>query len=190
MKIRNATAAETGWPTWQQPYRYGALVIVPRAEIARLADRIRQRFDPASAAIFGAHITLTPPFARGPSPAHVRRIAEIVASRPPLTLALGPAARFPDSTVVYLAVKLADRLAGLRSVLMVSGLFRTDMPHANAFVPHLTLSELGADPDAVLEAARSEGFPAAPFQVPEVAWITPDERFHFSVRRTFPLAPR
>jgi hypothetical protein len=53
----------SSWLTWQRAYRYGLLVIVPPPEIASVLDPIRERLDPESAATFGAHITVTPPFA-------------------------------------------------------------------------------------------------------------------------------
>ena len=177
------------WPEWKQAYRYGALVIVPPPDVARPADALRKQFDPVSAAVFGAHISLTPPFVREPSSLELRSIARVIGETPRLKLCVGPAARFPASNVVYLAVHPDDGLSALRSRLMASGLFRTDLPHANAFVPHLTISENGTNPGAAMEAARSAAWPPSPFPVTEVAWITPDEEFRFAIRDTFALMP-
>jgi hypothetical protein len=49
------------------------------------------------------------------------------------------------------------------------------------------LSEFGTEPAAALEADIPPG-EAMAFLVEAVAWVVPDEAFHFTVRRTFMLA--
>lgn len=176
------------WPDWQRSYRCGALVIVPPADIAEPADALRRQFDSVSAAIFRAHITLTRPFARDPTAADLQRVADTVRNLPQHTLSLGAPTRFPDSAVVYLPVHPAQTLAALRAALLATGLFQVDPRGSDSFVPHLTLSEFGEDPEAVLNAARTAGFADMPLAIHEVSWIAPDEHFHFTARETFSLA--
>jgi 2'-5' RNA ligase len=179
----------TTWLTWQQDYRYGALVIEPPRELATVLDPIRQRLDPESAAAFGAHITLTPPLAAAPNSADEERVASVIRGVASMRLQLDRPAQFSGSSVVFLPVVGVQAFHKLRSVLLATGLFRLDLPHTDDFVPHLTLSEFGTTPAAALKAdVPPPG--AMSFLVEAVAWIVPDEAFHFTVRRTFPLDAR
>jgi 2'-5' RNA ligase len=174
------------WPTWQRDYRYGALVIEPPRELASILDPIRLRMDPESAGRVGAHITLTPPFAAVPNSADEERVASAIRGVASMRLQLDRPTQFSGSSVIYLPVVPRQGFDGLRAVLLATGLFRLDLPHKDDFVPHLTLSEFGTAPMAALgdDVPRPE---AMSFLVEAVAWIVPDEVFHFTVRRTFPL---
>ena len=176
----------SGWPRWQRAYRYGVLVIEPPRELASILDAIRERFDPVSAGGFGAHITLTPPFAAAPSSADEERVRTAVRSAASMRLQLDRPTRFSGSSVVYLPVVPRQGLLELRTVLLATGLFRLDLPHTNDFVPHLTLSEFGTAPEEALRADIPQP-EAMAFLIETVAWVVPDEAFHFTVRRTFRL---
>lgn len=162
-------------------------MIIPPPPLAAALDSVRERFDPASAAHIGAHITLTPPLAATPGSADEVRVRAAIRAVAPVRLQLDRPARFSGSTVVYLLVVPARPLLNLREVLLATGLFRLDLPHTTDFVPHLTLSEFGTAPAAALRAdlpPREE----MSFLAEAVAWVVPDETFHFTVRRTLRLA--
>lgn len=92
------------WPTWQQDYRYGALVIEPPRPLSSVLDPIRLRLDPESAAAFGARITLTPPFAAAPNSADEARVASVIRGVASMRLQLDRPTQFSGSSVVYLPV--------------------------------------------------------------------------------------
>jgi 2'-5' RNA ligase len=177
-----------GWPDWHRAYRYGALEVMPPDDIAADVDSIRSRFDPDSAAISSAHITLTPPLAREPSPADLDLLAATASTfdRCELTL-LSPTA-FPDSSVVYLPVEPVAALAELQAAFIRTGLFASSEP-GREFTPHMTLSEFGADPQAVLVAAARANLAGRTFPLTHVSWFVPDQSFRFAVRGAFPLGP-
>jgi 2'-5' RNA ligase len=177
----------SSWPTWQRDYRYGTLVIMPPPNLASALDPIRERFDPASAAHIGAHITLTPPFAAAPSSADEERVRTAIRGVAPMRLQLDRPTQFSGSSVVYLPVVPTEPFLKLREVLLATGLFRLDLPHTTDFVPHLTLSEFGTMPAAALRADIPQP-EAMAFLVEGVAWVVPDEEVQFTVRRTFMLA--
>jgi 2'-5' RNA ligase len=180
-------ASGGGWPDWQRDYRYGALVIEPPTELAAVLDPIRQRFDPVSASRVGAHITVTPPFIGAPGPADVARVGSVVGGIPAMKLKLGRPRRFGGSSVIYLPVVNGEAVMSLRELLLATGLFRHDLPHTTDFVPHLTISEFATTPVAALSTViPAPG--ASAFHVGAVAWMVPDEEFHFRTRRRFALA--
>jgi 2'-5' RNA ligase len=161
---------------------------MPPDDIAADVDSIRSRFDPDSAAIAAAHITLTPPLAREPSPADLALLAATASSfdRCELTL-LSPTA-FPNSAVVYLPVGPVDTFAALRAAFVRTALFASD-EFGREFTPHMTLSEFGGDPQAVLVAAGRANLAGRSFPLTHVSWFVPDEAFRFAVRGAFPLGP-
>ena len=175
------------WAVWQRDYRYGTLVINPPPTLASILNPIRERFDPASAAQIGAHITLTPPLAAAPSSDDEERVRAAIRDVAAIRLQLDRPSRFSGSSVVYLPVVPTRPLLKLREVLLATGLFRLDLPHTTDFVPHLTLSEFGTAPAAALEADVPPR-EVMTFLAEAVAWVVPDETFHFTVRRTFMLA--
>jgi 2'-5' RNA ligase len=176
----------SGWADWRRDYVHGALVIEPPADLAAILDPIRMRLDPVTAERIGAHVTVTPPFSRAPMPPDEARVSSVVGSTAPLDLHLGQPQRFEGSSVIYLPVVDPTPVLKLREALFGTGLFRTDLPHTSGFVPHLTLSEFGTSPDAALNTALPDSVTRV-FRVGEVAWVTPNEEFTFTVRRRFPL---
>ena len=177
----------SGWADWRRDYTHGAVVIQPPADISAILDPIRARLDPTSAERIGAHITVTPPFTRAPTPADEARLGSVVGSMPLIRLELGQPRRFGGSTVIYLPVMDPTPVLSLREALLATDLFRLDLPHTTDFVPHLTLSEFGTTPDAAMRTAIPESATRA-FDVGEVAWVTPNQEFTFAVRRTFRFA--
>jgi 2'-5' RNA ligase len=163
------------------------LVIEPPQDLASVLDPIRERFDPVSAGGFGAHITVTPPFAGAPSSADEERVRTAVRSVASRRLQLDRPTRFSGSPVVYLPVVPSQGIYELRTVLLATGLFRLDLPHTSDFVPHLTLSEFGTAPEEALRADVPQP-EAMAFLLETVAWVVPDETFHFMVRRSFRLS--
>ena len=161
-------------------------MIEPPPEVAAVLDPIRERFDPVSASRVGAHITVTPPFIEAPAPADEARVADVIRGIPSMRLRLGMPRRFGGSSVIYLPVVNAEGIGRLRELLLATGLFRLDLPHTTEFVPHLTISEFGATPEAALSTVIPAPGESA-FHVGSVAWMVPDEEFQFGVRRTFAL---
>jgi 2'-5' RNA ligase len=185
-EVDMSLADGSSWADWRRDYIHGALVIEPPADLAAILDPIRMRLDPVSAERIRAHITVTPPFSRAPMPPDEARVSSVVGSAPPLDLQLGPPRRFEGSSVIHLPVVDPTPVLNLREELLATGLFRMDLPHTTGFVPHLTLSEFGPTPDAALKTVIPDPVTRV-FRVGEVAWVTPNEEFTFSVRHTFPL---
>lgn len=182
---KTPVSAKVKWADWQLAYRFGALVVVPPDGLGAEVNAIRGRFDPVSTAIFGAHVTITPPLAAAPTDAQLGIVARTVRGFPGSKLTFSPATTFPNTSVVYLPVEPVEPLGELRAALLRTGLFAPD-DHPD-FVPHLTLSEFGADPEPVLAAAIAADLAGRSFPLTHVTWIAPDLSFHFVVRRAFPL---
>ena len=57
------------WEDWQRDYRLGIILILPPPEVSDEIDLLRARYDPRSAAICPAHISLSDPLCREVCPA-------------------------------------------------------------------------------------------------------------------------
>jgi len=161
-------------------YRHGVLVLLfDGPEFAPVA-LARATFDPGSAALIGPHVTLTPPFAEAPTSTALDRLRTIAAAHLPVTLTIGGTARFPGSDVVYLRVEPRDPLVRLHVELLATGLFATSPWAGEAFAPHATISEFGADPVGSQRSASS--LPAVETVARALAWVAPGDDVPFATR--------
>jgi 2'-5' RNA ligase len=169
--------------------RHGLFVIWPPDEVREAVNRLRERHDPVSAAICDAHITLTQPFLRVPSERDWATIAAIVAGFQPIRLSYGGIGTFLPYPCVYVAVEPSEPLTALHRALQAGGLFHPVPAHHERYVPHMTVMEGALDPEGTARLAEElrGAAPAGSFVCREIAWIVPDERFHFSTARTLLL---
>ena len=133
---------------WLEEFRFGVFVIALPEALRTVIAELRERFDPPAAAIAAPHITVTQPLAEAPNDIARADLGALLAEVPPFDVRIGPATAFADSTVVYLAVEPADPILALRSAAHATGLFRTDLPFTDGFVPHVTIREMAGEGDA------------------------------------------
>ena len=178
------------WLEWQRNYRHGTFVIWPPSDVRRRINPLRRRYDPESQRICEAHITLTQPLLRAPTPADWDALRAAVAPCSPFTMRYGPLDTFLPYPCIYLRIEPADRVLALRAAMHKTGLCDLSLPYSDGFVPHMSLTD--GYPDAAATQALydelSRGEPLiGDFDCRDVAYIVPDERFCFHVRRRLPL---
>jgi 2'-5' RNA ligase len=138
-------------------FRFGVFVIALPEPLGARVEALRRRFDPASARIAPPHISVTQPLAEEPNDIGRADLGALLAEFPPFEIRVGPARAFPGSTVVYLAVEPGEPVLAMRAAAHATGLFRTDLPYTEGFVPHVTIREwLGGASDAENGAVASE----------------------------------
>lgn len=164
-------------------YRHGAVVLLLDGPECAPIARARALFDPGSAALIGPHVTMTPPFAEAPSATALDRLRAVAAAHLPVTLVIGGADRFPGSDVVYLRVAPRGPLVRLHVELLATGLFPALPWTGRAFVPHVTISEFGADPAGAEGAASSITVIETVATV--LAWVAPGSGIAFVTRAVF-----
>ena len=129
-------------------YRFGVFVIALPEDLRDRIAPVRERFDPRSAALAEPHITVTQALAQAPNDIARADLGAELAEIGPFEVRVGPAAAFPSSPVVYLAVEPAEAILALRSAAHRTGLFRTGPPSTQGFVPHVTIRERGGEGEA------------------------------------------
>jgi 2'-5' RNA ligase len=175
---------------WREAYRHGMFVIWPPDDVRAAVNVLRQRYDPRSAAICEAHITLTQPLLTTLDAGDWRRIAETVAAQPTFDIEFGPVNTFLPYPCVYLEIRPGCAVLELRAALHALGHFDLSLPHTDDFVPHMTIADASLAPDdiAALALELQDGAPRGQFPCTEVAYVAPDARFRFEVARRFSLA--
>jgi 2'-5' RNA ligase len=163
-------------------YRFGVFVIALPEPFRAQVDALRRRFDPASAGVAPPHVSVTQPLAEEPNDVARADLGAVLAEFPPFEIRVGPARAFPGSTVVYLAVEPGEPILALRAAAHATGLFRTDLPFTEGFVPHITIrewpGEAREDNSAVIsEAERAVG--EATFRCRSLELWRPDALGHF-----------
>jgi 2'-5' RNA ligase len=175
-----------GWAEWQKEYSHGVVLIWPPDEIRSQINALRARYDPVSQSCAEAHVSLTPPFLHAPSEQDWVKLRRVAAGHTRFDIAFGPVSAFGLS-VIYLEVHPLERLEDLRSSLLATGLFARAL-HKD-FVPHMTITEgLSSVPvsqDLLAELRRSTT--GGSFHCDRLAYIRPDQNFHFEVERFLEL---
>ncbi|WP_413583157.1 2'-5' RNA ligase family protein [Bdellovibrio sp. HCB288] len=180
------------WKIWMKDYRFGALAFVPTGDLRQTVDNLRNEYDPVSAKTSMAHVTLTQPFAKAPSKEDIESIERIAFVTDQFDIEVGPAVTSPNKRLLWLDISPKDPVLALRESLHETGLFRTDLPLTKGFIPHMTISEAGREPDEVQLINSTLNSKFRPWSVPfsSVAWIIPDEDFVFREYRQFVLKVR
>lgn len=177
------------WKDWMKDFRYGTLAFIPNGELRNAVDLLRNEFDPISAKTSMAHVTLTQPFSKAPSEEDVDRIEKEVLKAVRFEIEVGPATTSPNKRLLWLDISPKDPVLALRESLHETGLFRTDLPLTKGFIPHMTISEAGREPQEVVEinAGLNSKYKPWATSFSSVAWIIPDEDFVFKEYRFFKL---
>lgn len=176
---------------FKRTYRHGTIVIWPPDDVRATVGALRQRYDPASQAICDAHITLTQPCEREPDAADLAQIRAVASAHPSVELEYGPLATFLPYPCVYLEIQPASAVRSLRAALHELGLFNLTLPFSDPdeFIPHMSITDGYPDEAQTrsILAALSGSEPCGRFQLTSIAWIRPDEDFHFETVEMYPL---
>jgi len=180
------------WTNWQESFRCGVLVIVPPERVRRTVDRLRAGYDPTSHSYFGTHITLTQPMVRIPREDDWARLVQVAAGFDAFRIEYGPPDSFLPYPCIWFRIRPNARVLEIRKALHGVGLFNLGLPHTDDFIPHMTITEgrSGRKVDEELLAELRDRSVEGSFVCREVAYITPNPRFRFAVRRTLKLRRR
>ncbi|MGD8555366.1 MAG: 2'-5' RNA ligase family protein [Anaerolineales bacterium] len=178
-----------GWEDWQKPYQFGTLVIWPPDPVRQDINQQRQEFDPASQAICEAHITVTPPLVHALAEEQWQEIEQIVGAFRAFEITYGPLRSFLPYPCIWHEIQPMESVIEIRRALLQTGHFNRTMPHLEDFVPHMTITEglSGPEVNQELLARLVARFGGGAFRCEDLAYIIPDEGFHFQVLKRIPL---
>lgn len=182
----------SAWEAWQHEYRYGLILILPPQPVMAAVDALRHRYDPKSAAICMAHISLSEPLPHPLTPELLAEVEILLATIAPFEIRYGPLRTFdPHPGVVY-RVEPEDAFFALRTALHGTSLFRGSAFKRRDRLPHMTIAEFLPDmaESNRLMAELQGHVPVGTFLCDRLAYIVPDDRFCFRPVREFALGPR
>lgn len=135
---------------WEIPYLPGALVIVPPVPIRQRIDRLRRKYDLASARRIPAHISVAQPFRAEPDKAALAQVQEVLGRFRPFVVKYGPLRNFLPYPCIWYEIQPAELIVEMRRALHATGLFNTDLPFTEGFIPHMSITHGSPGPEETL----------------------------------------
>jgi 2'-5' RNA ligase len=175
------------WEDWQKVYQYGTLVIWPPDQVRKAVNRQRETYDPDSAAICEAHITLTQPLLDSLTESGLEIIQEVAGGFQAFEIHYGPLRSFLPYPCIWYEIQPAEKVLTMREALHQTGLFNLSLEHTEGFIPHMTITE-GLSGPAVNErllVELQEQSLVGSFLCSEAVWILPDKTFSFKIQKHF-----
>jgi 2'-5' RNA ligase len=171
------------WPSWYSEYRYGAFYLFPPPDVMHRVNALRSHYDPPSAAICDAHVSLTVPLPRPLDVATLAHVTECLAAQPAFTVEWGPPRVYPGVPGVVLDIAPMERVSALVAALEGCPCFRGAAPRRYAFSPHMTIAEFVSEArtQEILAEVRELGLHGA-WWCSEVVYAIPDAAFRFHER--------
>jgi len=178
-----------GWEEWHRAYRYGVLLLYPPEPVRAQVNSLRAKYDPRSAAICDAHISLTVPLPRPLSESDWKDLALAAGSVPAITVTYGPLSNYLPHPGIVLAIQPQNELDHLRLVLERTAPFTGATDRSWLFSAHMTIAEfITVERTNELMGELRDVAPAGNFVCDHVSLAVPDEEFRFEERRRLWLA--
>ncbi len=178
----------SGWADWQRDYRFGVLLILPPSDIARKLDRLRQRYDPASAEISPAHISVSRPLNAKLNDARCDEIRDVLAEVDPFELVFEKPHASPDYAGVSYPVHPQAAIDELKRAIHRASVFANGGHERDNIPAHITVAEFISIEESLdlareLEATSSR----TEFTCDRLTLVVPDEQFRFHRTADFPF---
>ena len=177
------------WEEWQKVYQHGTIVILPPDGVREIVNHQRDKYDPVSAAISEAHITITQPFLNPLSDTAWGNIQDILIRFPAFKIQYGPIKSFLPYPCIWYEIQPGDKVLDLRRALHQTGYFNLSLTHTDDFIPHMTITEglSGPPVDKELLTKLQEQSSQGSFICHEAAYIKPDKSFWFGLEKRLPI---
>lgn len=168
------------WESWQRAYLFGVLLILPPAEIAEKFNRLRQRYDPASAAISPAHISVSKPLGAELNDAVRKEISTILSRVEPFELHFEKPHASPDYAGVSYPVYPQNAIDHLKQVVHRASVFDDEEYEREKIPAHMTVAEFISIEEGLALARELESEASrTTFTCDRLTLVVPDEQFQF-----------
>jgi hypothetical protein len=174
------------WKDWQCDYRLGLILIMPPEKVSRQIDPLRARYDPQAFASCPTHISLSDPLRREMTPTLEQEIRDILSKIAPFTLYYDkPHASTQHAGVAY-PITPQQPIDDLKAALHTATVFEGKVYGRRSIPAHMTIAEFISIADGLkLCAQLQDSTPSGSFLCDRLAFIVPDEDFHFQKVDTF-----
>ncbi|RLT41297.1 MAG: 2'-5' RNA ligase family protein [Chloroflexi bacterium] len=182
------TNETSGWEEWQFEYRFGAFYIFPPTGVMEAVDALRETYDPQSAAICRAHISLSEPLQAPLSEEKIQEIRRALSAVQPFEIQYGPLRSFPPHPGVCYSIAPEAAFRRLRRALHATSVFAAIPLKRESVAPHMTIAEFISleRTDELLQELSgkvAEGI----FPCDSIVYAVPNSDFYFERVLEIPL---
>ena len=168
------------WEEWQRDYRLGLILILPPPEVARVFDRLRQKYDPRSHAVCPAHISVSDPLRLEMTDKRREEIRALCAGIEPFPLRYGPPRASTERAGVSCPVGPQAAIDRLKDALHGATVFDGQVYRRRSVPAHMTIAEfVSIEESAGIRAAVEQEVGGGAFVCQQLDFIVPDEGFCF-----------
>jgi len=178
----------TSWEDWQRDYRYGVILILPPVEVSDPINKLRIEYDPKSAVISPAHISVSDPLKVEMTDELRQEIRSILSNIEPFELYFDkPHASTARPGVAY-PILPQDPIDTMKKALHKASVFG-NMAYQRRDIPaHMTIAEFISIEEGLKIAEELKNTaPSGSFLCDRLELIIPDEQFRFQRQETFML---
>ena len=179
---------QLNWEPWQEEYRHGAFYLFPPPEIALVVNELRRRYDPRSAAICDAHVSLSEPLAGSLLDEQLEELRAALSSTAPFPLTLSPLTQMGSHPGVVLGLSPEEPFFALRDLVHFTSIFAGRELSRAQRSPHMPVAEFISHDEAQdLLAEVSPWDVGGSFPCDHLVYAVPNATFHFEPVLTLAL---
>lgn len=176
------------WEPWQEEYRHGAFLLFPPPEIALVVNELRRRYDPRSAAICDAHVSLSEPLAGTLLDEQLEELRAALSATAPFRLILSQLTQMGSHPGVVMGLSPEEPFFALRDLVHSTSIFAGRELLRAQRSPHMTVAEFVSHDEAQgLLAEVDRRHLGASFLCDHLVYAVPDVKFHFEPVLTLTL---
>ena len=174
-------AKNTGhWEHWWPQYQFGAFYIFPPEEIMVLVDGLREQYDPKSAGICRAHISLSEPLDHPMTIEELEQLRSDLAGFKPFRISCGPIRMHPPYPGVTFTIQPEREFSELRSRIHGLPVFRDVEIKRSTIDPHMTIAEfITMERSIEIMEELQDKIPNCEFICDHIELAVPNDDFYF-----------
>jgi len=174
------------WEDWQRDYRLGLILIMPPPEVSQQIDPLRAKYDPRGHANCPTHISVSDPLRRDMTPEVEGEIRHILSGIEPFTLHYDKPHASTEHPGVAYPITPQEPIDILKQALHAASAFAGEVYQRRHIPAHMTIAEfISIEESLNICAQLQDSAPHGSFLCDRLAFIVPDEDFHFQRKGTF-----
>lgn len=176
----------SAWEDWQRDYRYGVILILPPKGLSEPINKLRAKYDPQSAAICPAHISVSDPL-KGELTNEVREdIKGLLRDVKPFELSFGKPQASPNRPGVAYPILSQGPIDALKNSIHQLAIFGATAYQRRHIPAHMTIAEFITIEEGLKIAEELHDVaPSGSFLCNRLELMIPDEQFRFQRVETF-----
>lgn len=170
----------SNWQKWFFEYQYGAFYIFPPDGMIEPIDRLRETYDPKSATICQAHISLSEPLTEPLTQTQIEELQKKLSTIKPFKMKYGPLKTYPPYPGVAFDINPKGNFSELRSAIHSTSLFAHSELKRKDIDPHVTIAEfISMERSEELKKELQGNVEEGSFMCDSIEYAVPNDDFYF-----------